>query len=157
MAKILFIQQERIFLTMYGRALVLEEHEVVGCDGFKAGRKSLRGGWPDIVLVGFHGELRDKDLDEIRQLRKIDHDVPIIVLSYRTATTPVLEATRAGASLVVKQLSNAQLIDLVREICRKRSAKRRAAPQHEHSYEPAIQWHRFRPLTGFVHEPTSGQ
>lgn len=135
MAKVLLIQKERIFLTMFGRALVKANHEVIATDNFETGRATLAATQPALVLCGFHSAITDDDLEQIARLRATRPDVPIIVLSHSGDETPVLEAMRCGASLVVpQQVSSAQLVDMVGSIGARRNDGRFSAV-HERSYE----------------------
>ena len=119
MAQILLIQRERIFLNMHGRALVKAGYDVIGKDDIDSGRRALAAYRPSVVICAFHGWFGEEDLGDIRALRAMRPDVPIIVLCYRIESPPASDAMGSGASIVIqRELSSEQLIELVDRVCR---------------------------------------
>lgn len=111
MAKILVIDDDEMFRTLYEELLVDEGHKVFLANNGKMGIESARSNGPDLILMDLNMPGMD-GYEAIRQLRADDlsKNTPILVITSSQTPGEYDEIYNAGGSGYVSKPINADLL-----------------------------------------------
>ncbi len=131
MYRVLLVQPERLFLTMFSRELRNNGYEVFAADNAEGAMDCVRAVQPEIVICNFWVRPSQNELAMIQAIREADADVPIVVVLREHVLACVAELMDNGASLVVaRSLGGHQMAALVDRIAHALQ-KRRAIADSE--------------------------
>jgi DNA-binding response OmpR family regulator len=111
MAKILIVEDDDATRTGYREFLTLAGHDVIAAGSYQEGRQAAVTENPDLVIA----DLRLGGFNGLQLLLLSPHPIPTIMVTGFHDEVLEAEARRAGADYVVKPVSPARLIALVKE------------------------------------------
>src|SRR5689334_2701481 len=123
MAQLLVIEDELVLAKNIARYVERQGHSVaVGHDG-ETGLSTARELPPDLVIVDF--QLPGLNgLEVIRELRRIDDEIRIVMITGHGTINLAVEAMKAGSmDLLTKPLSLASLDEVVQRAVRERAGR----------------------------------
>ena len=126
--RILIVDDEEDVRVSLRRALALDGHDTVLAEDAKTALAELRDNPPDAVILDWM--LPDIDGIEVcRRLRAAGDDVPVLLLTARSAVTDRVEGLDAGADdFLVKPFDLDELLASVRALLRRGGRRTGAAP-----------------------------
>jgi two-component system response regulator AtoC len=123
MARLLVIEDELVLAKNIARYFERQGHDVALAHDGRAGLELAREGAPDVVIVDFQLPLLD-GLEVIRELRRLDEEVRIVMITGHGSINLAVEAMKAGSmDLLTKPLSLASLDDVVQRALRERAGR----------------------------------
>ena len=123
MARLLVIEDELVLAKNIARYFERQGHDVALAHDGRAGLELAREGAPDVVIVDFQLPLLD-GLEVIRELRRLDEEVRIVMVTGHGSINLAVEAMKAGSmDLLTKPLSLASLDEVVQRALRERAGR----------------------------------
>ncbi|NNU43903.1 sigma-54-dependent transcriptional regulator [Ramlibacter montanisoli] len=123
MARLLVIEDELVLAKNIARYFERQGHDVALAHDGRAGLEMAREGTPDVVIVDFQLPLLD-GLEVIRELRRLDEEVRIVMVTGHGSINLAVEAMKAGSmDLLTKPLSLASLDEVVQRAIRERAGR----------------------------------
>jgi DNA-binding response OmpR family regulator len=117
MAKILIVEDDDATRTGYREFLKLAGHDVIATSTYQEGRQAAATENPDLVIA----DLRLGGFNGLQLLLLSPQPIPTIIVTGFHDEVLEAEARRAGADYVVKPISPANLVTLVKERLERRS------------------------------------
>jgi DNA-binding NtrC family response regulator len=111
MAKILIVEDDDATRTGYREFLKLAGHDVIATSTYQEGRDAAAAESPDLVIA----DLRLGGFNGLQLLLLSPQPIPTIIVTGFHDEVLEAEARRAGADYVVKPISPASLVTLVKE------------------------------------------
>jgi two-component system response regulator AtoC len=123
MARLLVIEDELVLAKNIARYFERQGHDVALAHDGRAGLAMAGEGVPDVVIVDFQLPLLD-GLEVIRELRRLDEEVRIVMVTGHGSINLAVEAMKAGSmDLLTKPLSLASLDEVVQRALRERAGR----------------------------------
>ncbi len=123
MARLLVIEDELVLAKNIARYFERQGHDVALAHDGRAGVELARESPPDVAIVDFQLPLLD-GLEVIRELRRMDEDMRIVMVTGHGSINLAVEAMKAGSmDLLTKPLSLASLDEVVQRAIRERAGR----------------------------------
>lgn len=100
--KILFVEDEQSLGLIVKESLEIRGFEVQYCSDGKAGLRAFKEFHPDICLLDIMMPVKD-GYTLAQEIRKLDHQVPIIFLTARSQSADVVKGFEVGANDYIKK------------------------------------------------------
>ena len=123
MAQLLVIEDELVLAKNIARYFERQGHSVAVVHDGQAGVASARELRPDVVIVDFQLPALN-GLEVIRELRRMDDEIRIVMITGHGTINLAVEAMKAGSmDLLTKPLSLASLDEVVQRAVRERAGR----------------------------------